>query len=131
MDEKGLLAMAREARQNAYAPYSGFLVGAALYAKDGRIFCGSNVENASFTPTCCAERVALFSAVSTGVRDFEALAVVGGFGEKRKPRCMPCGVCRQALSEFCSEDLSVILEDEEGNPSVLSLGELLPHRFCL
>ena len=123
--------MAREARKNAYAPYSGFFVGAALLSRDGHVFLGANVENASFTPTCCAERVALFSALAAGVREFDAIAVVGGFRDERKPLCMPCGVCRQALSEFCSEDFSVILEDGKGSPSVLTLGELLPHRFGL
>ncbi len=131
MDRENLLNLAREARKNAYAPYSGFSVGAALLTRDGQIFLGANVENASYTPTCCAERVALFSAVFAGKRELDAIAVVGGFGEEEKPLCTPCGVCRQALSEFCSDDFLVILSDEKGNPSEMTLGELLPHRFHL
>lgn len=131
MDQERLLTLAREARKNAYAPYSGFSVGAALLARDGQVFLGANVENASYTPTCCAERVALFSAVFAGEREFDAIAVVGGFADGEKPFCYPCGVCRQALSEFAREDLRVILADEAGNLSEMTLGELLPHRFHL
>lgn len=131
MDQERLLTLAREARKNAYAPYSGFSVGAALLARDGQVFLGANVENAAYTPTCCAERVALFSAVFAGEREFDAIAVVGGFADGEKPFCYPCGVCRQALSEFAGEDLRVILADESGNLSEMTLGELLPHRFHL
>ena len=131
MDRENLLSLAREARKNAYAPYSGFSVGAALLTRDGQVFLGANVENASYTPTCCAERVALFSAVFAGARELDAIAIVGGFGDGEKPFCYPCGVCRQALSEFACEELRVILADEAGNPSEMTLGELLPHRFHL
>ena len=131
MNAKELLARAHTARKAAYAPYSGFSVGAALLARDGRIFCGCNVENAAYTPTCCAERVALFTAVAAGVREFSAIAVVGGADEeaaKTRP-CYPCGVCRQALSEFSGGGaLAVYLENgEEGVTYTLS--ELLPHSF--
>ena len=88
-----LISRANEARKNAYAPYSHFRVGAALLTADGRIYVGCNVENASFTPTCCAERVAFFSAIADGAREFFAIAVVGN-----NPRCMPCGVCRQVMT---------------------------------
>ena len=131
MNAKELLARAHTARKAAYAPYSGFSVGAALLSKDGRVFCGCNVENAAYTPTCCAERVALFSAVAAGVREFSAIAVVGGADEeaaKTRP-CYPCGVCRQALSEFSGDgSLAVYLKNgEEG--VAYRLSELLPHSF--
>ena len=131
MNAKELLARAHTARKAAYAPYSGFSVGAALLSKDGRVFCGCNVENAAYTPTCCAERVALFTAVAAGVREISAIAVVGGADEeaaKTRP-CYPCGVCRQALSEFSGGGaLAVYLEyGEEGVTYTLS--ELLPHSF--
>ena len=131
MKYEELMRLARRARERAYAPYSGFTVGAALLCRDGRVFEGCNVENASFTPTCCAERVAIFSAIAAGEKDFSAIAVAGGKGEKSAPLCMPCGVCRQVMSEFCGEDFPVILEEEGGVPRVMPLGELLPHRFVL
>ncbi len=126
MDHQELLRLAEEARERAYAPYSGFFVGAALLCEDGEVFSGCNIENTSYTPTCCAERVALFSAVKEGKRRFSAIAVVGNGNP-----CPPCGVCRQVLAEFCSEDFSVILKDEAGKPVSLTLSELLPHRFQL
>ncbi len=130
MNATQLFEAAKEARAKAYAPYSGFSVGAALLSEDGSIFCGCNVENRAFTPTCCAERVALFKAVSEGARRFCAIAIAGGKGEEHVP-CYPCGVCRQALSEFCSDDLSVIVENASGLPEETTLGELLPNRFAL
>ena len=131
-EHQELLKQAREARKNSYAPYSGFTVGAALLARNGRVFTGCNIENASFTPTCCAERVAIFKAVSEGLRgeDLLAIAVVGGAGEET-PRCYPCGVCRQVLAEFCGESFAVILSDERGEEETTSLGALLPNRFQL
>ncbi|QAA75992.1 MAG: Cytidine deaminase [Candidatus Bipolaricaulis sibiricus] len=124
MDESRLVAAAVEARRRAYAPYSGFPVGAALLSKGGRLFTGCNVENASYGLTVCAERVALFKAVSEGVREFEAIAVACGDGP-----CSPCGACRQALYEF-APDLKVILADAEGRSwEVTSLPELLPRAF--
>ena len=123
--EKMLLEKAKEAKKNSYSPYSGFSVGAALLGKNGKIYLGCNIENSAFTPTCCAERVALFSAVSEGEREFEAIAIVGD----SKP-CTPCGVCRQALSEFCGEDFSVITESEVGETQACTLGELLPRAFA-
>ena len=131
MDSRHLLQRAKDARKGAYAPYSGFFVGAALLCRDGRIFLGCNIENASFSPTCCAERVAIFKAISEGAREFEAIAVVGGHGEDTQPMCTPCGVCRQVLSEFCDDHLTVILESRDGSPLKLSMGELLPARFRL
>lgn len=119
--ERVLLDRARKAKERAHAPYSRFRVGAALLAADGRVFTGCNIENAAFSPTCCAERVAIFKAVSEGVRDFTAIAVAAD-----KAPCTPCGVCRQVLAEFCRPDLRVILEGE-----VYTLGDLLPQSFAL
>ncbi len=102
---RDLLARAREARANAYAPYSRFPVGAALLAADGRVFTGCNVENASFGLTNCAERVAIGKAVSEGAREFAAIAVVG---PEDQAGCTPCGACRQVLSEF-GPDMPVIM----------------------
>jgi cytidine deaminase len=119
-----LLAAAREARGRAYAPYSRFFVGAALRARDGRIFTGCNVENAAYSLSNCAERTALFSAVAAGVRAFEAIAIAGPAGITTPP----CGSCRQALVEFGAE-LRVVMEAGGGLTQALSLAELLPLRF--
>jgi cytidine deaminase len=128
MTDLELIKTAIEARKRAYAPYSGFSVGAALLTADGRVFTGCNIENAAFTPTNCAERTAFFKAVSEGVRAFEAIAVVGGKGEEPSEFCAPCGVCRQVMAEFCSPDFRVILGNEN-NQTVYTLSELLPASF--
>ena len=128
MSDLELIQTAIEARKRAYAPYSGFFVGAALLTADGRVFTGCNIENAAFTPTNCAERTAFFKAVSEGVRAFEAIAVVGGKGEEPSEFCAPCGVCRQVMAEFCSPDFRVILGNEN-NQTVYTLSELLPASF--
>ena len=120
-----LIRLAEQARERAYAPYSDFKVGAALLCADGSVYTGCNVENASFSPTCCAERVAIFGAVSAGRRDFESIAIVGGKTDAKTP-CYPCGVCRQVMREFCSDSFRVITADGE-----LTLGELLPKSFKL
>ncbi len=128
MTDLELMQAAVEARKNSYAPYSGFHVGAALLGRSGRVYLGCNVENAGYTPTNCAERTALFKAVSEGEREFVALAVVGGKGDSLSELCAPCGVCRQALAEFCGEDFRVVL----GNPErlqVYTFEELLPLAF--
>ena len=128
MSDRELMLAAVEARKNAYVPYSGFSVGAALLSRDGRVFTGCNVENAAYSPTNCAERTAIFKAVSEGVRTFSAIAVVGGSGEILNELCAPCGVCRQVLAEFCDADFRVLL----GTPDairVMRLGELLPLAF--
>ena len=129
-EKKALIRMALEAREQAYVPYSDFMVGAALRAEDGRIFTGCNVENAAFTPTSCAERTALFKAVSEGVREFDAIAIVGSkAGEKNTLVTGPCGVCRQALFEFGGPSLTVIMAKSEDDYIVTTLGELLPYGF--
>lgn len=127
-DYQKLIDAASAARQKAYVPYSQFAVGAALLGGDGVIYTGCNIENASYGLTCCAERTALFKAVSNGTRRFLALCVVGGeVGEGIDTPCMPCGICRQALAEFCEDSMPVIL----GNGDILTLGELLPNAFRL
>ena len=125
---KALITAAAGARELAYAPYSNFCVGAALLARDGRIFTGCNVENAAYSPTNCAERTAVFKAVSEGVREFAAIAVVGGKRGETSPLCAPCGVCRQVLAEFCPPDFPVILGTPE-NFKVYALNEILPLAF--
>ena len=122
MGYQRLIARAMEARRQAYAPYSDFAVGAALLGKSGRVYTGCNVENASYGLSICAERVAVFKAVSEGERDFEAIAVVTEKG------VTPCGACRQVLMEF-GEDIQVVVADVAGEYRVLALRELLPDAF--
>ena len=127
-DFRTLMEEAIAARKNAYAPYSGFRVGAALQTADGEIFRGCNIENAAFSPTICAERTAFAKAISEGKREFTAIAIAGGKGEKPDPVCAPCGVCRQIMAEFCAPDFQIIL----GTPGALqitSLEALLPLSF--
>ena len=128
MTNKELLLKAIEARSFAYAPYSNHKVGAALLGKSGKIYTGCNVENAAYTPTNCAERTAIFKAVSEGEREFTAIAVVGGVGDKLSEVCAPCGVCRQVLAEFCDSNLRIILGTPE-KITVSTLAELLPLSF--
>ena len=130
MNATELLQQAKEARSRAYTPYSGFSVGAALLARDGRIFLGCNIENAAYSPTCCAERVAVFRAVSEGAREFAAIAIAGGHHDAPDAVCAPCGVCRQVLSEFCSADFRVLLGNVE-EIRAYKLSELLPLSFSL
>ena len=125
---QSLMEAAVAAREYSYSPYSGYRVGAALLGKSGRVYTGCNVENAGYTPTNCAERTAVFKAVSEGEREFAAIAVVGGSGDSIDPACAPCWVCRQVLAEFCSPDMPVILGCPE-ELRVLTLGELLPFAF--
>ena len=130
MTDQELMSLAMQAREGAYAPYSRFCVGAALLCADGRVFTGCNIENATFTPTVCAERVAFFKAVSEGVREFVAIAVVGGPCGEAGGYCTPCGVCRQVMSEFCKADFRVLL----GTPDEItaySLQNLFPAPFSL
>lgn len=128
MTDLELMQLAVEAREMAYAPYSGFRVGAALLAKSGKVYKGCNVENAAYSPTNCAERTALFKAVSEGEREFVAIAIVGGMYENIADFCAPCGVCRQALAEFCDKDFRLVL----GNPKNIKTytsEEILPFSF--
>lgn len=125
-DKRQLLEAAKEAKKYSYAQYSNFHVGAALYCKDGSIYTGCNIENAAFTPTNCAERTAVFKAVSEGKKDFLAIAVVGD----REEPLTPCGVCRQVLTEFVDgSTFEVIMEDGAGGIKVMKLEELFPASF--
>ena len=124
-----LAAAAKVAREKAYCPYSNFAVGAALMTVDGELYYGANIENASYTPTLCAERVAFAKAISEGKRDFAAIAIAGGPADKEAEEIVPpCGVCRQVMAEFCDEDFTVILA-AEGKVVVKTLGELYPYGF--
>jgi len=122
---ESLLRQAIQARDPAYAPYSGFSVGAALLDTSGSVHTGCNVENVSFGLTVCAERTAIFKAVSQGIRDFRAIAVVG---PDDRAACAPCGSCRQVLAEFAPE-LAVVTPDGAGGIRIWSLTELLPAAF--
>ena len=129
-EKQALIRLAQQARTRAVAPYSRFTVGAALRSTDGQIFTGCNIENTAFTPTNCAERTALFKAVSEGVTHFTDLAVVGArIGEVNELVTGPCGVCRQALYEFCGPSLNVIMAKTPDDFIERTLGELLPFGF--
>ncbi|TQR10621.1 cytidine deaminase [Psychrobacillus soli] len=125
MDKEMLLAASIKARENAYVPYSKFPVGAALLTKDGEVIHGCNIENASFGLTNCAERTAIFKAVSEGKKDFAAIAVVA---DTEGP-VSPCGACRQVLVQFCEKDMPVFLTNLNGDVSETTVGELLPGAF--
>lgn len=129
MSPQELIGLAEEAMTHAYAPYSGYQVGAALLTADGRVYQGSNIENASFSPTVCAERSAFFKAVYDGVRDFSAIAVVGGKNGIISGIFPPCGVCRQVMGEFCREDFLIYMGGPNGSFQERTLGELLPMGF--
>ena len=129
MTPEKLAELAIEAMHHAYAPYSGYKVGAALLCRDGRVYQGCNIENASFTPTVCAERSAFFKAVYEGEREFEAIAVCGGKDGVITGFFPPCGVCRQVMREFCRDDFLIHLVGENGSIETLKLTEVLPHSF--
>ena len=127
---KELISAALEARKNSYSPYSGYSVGAAILCKDGSIFTGCNIENASYGATMCAERTALFSTVAAGHRAFEAIAIVGGKADEADLP-YPCGIWRQVMSEFCDKDFKVIVAKSTDDFEEHTLGSLLPHSFSL
>jgi len=129
MDKQKLVNLAVEAMGNAYAPYSGYKVGAALLTEGGEVYQGCNIENASYSPTNCAERTAFFKAVSEGERDFSAIAVVGGKDGVVSDTFPPCGVCRQVMVEFCDPDTFVIVLGKKGGYEEYTLKELLPLGF--
>ena len=130
MTPEKLVLMALEAMQRAYAPYSGYKVGAALLCRDGSVVCGANIENAAYGPSNCAERTAIFTAVFEGKREFEAIAVVGGKDGVARDFFPPCGVCRQVMREFCTDDFRIYLLNKE-RIVTYTLGQLLPHSFTL
>lgn len=121
-----LIEISKKTQEFAYAPYSKFKVGAALLCRDGSVYTGCNIENATYGATNCAERTAVFKAVSEGKRDFKAIAITSS----GKGLTFPCGICRQVLSEF-SPEIKVILEDDKGELRTFMLPELLPHSFTL
>ncbi len=124
MTNSDFFAMAVKSAGKAYAPYSNFKVGAVLLTHDGQIFTGCNIENASYSMTMCAERTAVFKAVSSGFTKFKAIAVAGSSdGDFSKP-CIPCGACLQVLSEFCDDDFMIVLSD-----GVYKLSDFLPKTF--
>ncbi|EHL16982.1 cytidine deaminase [Peptoanaerobacter stomatis] len=133
MNKSELIRLAFKARENAYTPYSNFKVGAALLAKNGKIYQGCNIENATYSPTNCAERTAFFKAVSEGVREFNAIAIVGGLETTKNGEfeyTPPCGVCRQVMMEFCDYDnFTVILAKSEQEYKEYKLSEIMPLGF--
>ena len=128
-DITALLEAAFLYREKAYAPYSGFKVGAALLCADGTVYQGCNIENSSFTPTVCAERTAIFKAVYDGHRDFRAIAVCGGRDGVITGIFPPCGVCRQVMREFCSDDFVIHMVDSPDSWRSYTLAQILPHSF--
>lgn len=136
MNYDELITTAIKMTEKSYAPYSHFHVGAALLDKNGKIWTGCNVENAAYGPSNCAERTAVFKAVSEGVKKFQAIAIAGGAENSDgkvviQDFCPPCGVCRQVLSEFCSKDFKIILVNGKSETKEFTLGELLPESFSL
>ena len=131
MRDSELIKEALEARKMAYTPYSHFNVGAALLTKDGRVYRGCNIENASYTPSNCAERTAFFKAVSDGIMDFSAIAIVGGPAKTGSLSiCSPCGVCRQGMMEFFDpKTFKIILGTDESDFKVYTLEQMLPLGF--
>ena len=126
---KELAVLAVEAMGRAYAPYSGYQVGAALLCADGTVYQGCNIENASYSPTVCAERTAFFKAVYDGHRDFAAIAVCGGKDGVITGAFPPCGVCRQVMREFCGDDFLIYMITPEGGNAPVMTPSLLPRSF--
>ena len=125
----GLCQKAIDMRSDSYAPYSDFLVGSALLTEDGQIYTGCNIENSAFGPSICAERTAIFKAVSEGHRDFVAIAISGGKRDGELQYCAPCGVCRQVMREFSKPSFKIYLAKSADDYREYTLGELLPESF--
>ena len=128
MTKEQLVSMVKEAMMNAYSPYSGYKVGAALLCKDGSVYTGCNIENAGYSATNCAERTALFKAVSEGKREFTSIAICGGKDGVLDGEFPPCGVCRQVMQEFCEDEFLIYLASKDGIETY-TLKELLPMSF--
>ena len=127
---KNMINLAIEQIKYSYAPYSDFKVGAVLMSKTGKLYTGCNIENAAYTPTNCAERTAFFKAVSEGIKEFEAICIVGGKDGIPTEYAAPCGVCRQVMMEFCDpETFKIILAVSKDKYDVFTLKELLPLGF--
>lgn len=130
MENEVLISQALLAREMSYAPYSHFQVGAALLTKNGKVYTGCNIENAAFSPTNCAERTAIFKAVSEGEKDFVKIVIVGGAEGKKLDYCPPCGLCRQVMREFVApEEFIIILAKSEHEYKEYTLAELFPENF--
>ena len=130
MNNSELIKLALEAREKSYSPYSHFAVGAALLCKNGKVFTGCNIENSGYSATNCAERTAIFKAVSEGETEFEKIVVAGGNAEKKPSDfCPPCGICRQVMKEFCESDFEIIIAKNENEYKSVTLEELLPLSF--
>ena len=130
MKPEVLMQYAIDAMARAYAPYSHYQVGAALLCADGAVYQGCNIENASYSPTICAERTAFAKAVSEGQRDFVAIAICGGMNGQITSLCTPCGVCRQVMREFCKDDFMVYMAKPDGIEE-RTLAQILPDSFVL
>ncbi len=129
MTDKELVLKAQEAMNNSYSPYSQFKVGAALLTENGKVYTGCNIENVAFGPSICAERVAFFKAISEGEKNFSKIAVVGGKNGIISSATPPCGVCRQVMREFCSDDFEILIVKETENYDKVLLKDLLPYSF--
>ena len=129
MTPEKLVSMALDAMQRAYAPYSGYKVGAALLCKDGSVVCGANIENAAYGPSNCAERTAFFTAIAAGETEFESIAVVGGKDGVVTDIFPPCGVCRQVMQEFCAPDFMIYMGRGDDSYEAVPLEQLLPYGF--
>ena len=129
MSPEKLIEAAKEAMQHAYVPYSGYKVGAALLCADGTVYPGCNIENASYTPTICAERSAFFKAVYDGKREFTAIAVCGGKDGVITGAFPPCGVCRQVMREFCRDDFLIYMVGTDDSWETHTLAQILPFSF--
>lgn len=129
MTNQELCTLAIKAMDRAYVPYSGYTVGAALLTTSGKVFIGCNIENAAYSPTVCAERTAIFKAVSEGERDFLKIAVAGGKGGKIEGAFPPCGVCRQVMAEFCDKNFEILVVTGQESFEKYTLNDLLPHSF--
>ncbi len=129
MTDKELYGLAVKAMENSYSPYSECKVGAAVLTKSGKVYTGTNIENAAFGPTVCAERVAVFKAVSEGEKDFIKIAVAGGKNGEINGVFAPCGVCRQVLREFCEDDFNLLLGESPNTFKTVTLKDLLPLSF--
>ena len=129
MDKKDLFNIAKDAMKHSCASYSNYNVGAALLCKNGNLYKGCNIENASYSLTNCAERTAIFIAIANGEKEFEAICIVGGKNGVITDYAMPCGACRQVLSEFCDAEFKVYVGTDENNINEFKLADLLPYSF--
>ena len=129
MNPTELVRLAKTAMQRAYVPYSGYKVGAALLTKGGKVYLGCNIENAAFTPGICAERTAIYKAVSEGKRAFTAIAIAGGSEDSAPALTAPCGVCRQVMQEFCAPDFMIYMGRGDDSYEAVPLEQLLPYGF--